>query len=89
MARRRPVTAEQRALYSRIGAHESWARTADRTARTKAARDAAFARFEREVDPDGVLDPAERTRRAEHARQAHMLRMTARSLEARARRREC
>jgi hypothetical protein len=28
-------------------------------------------RFEREVDPDGTLDPAERARRAENARKAY------------------
>jgi hypothetical protein len=38
-----------------------------------AAGTAAFlAKFERQVDPDGTLPPAERARRAEHARKAHM-----------------
>jgi len=31
-----------------------------------------LARFEREVDPDGVLPEVERLRRAEHARKAYM-----------------
>ena len=44
----------------RLGAHVSWANTADKPARTSAARRAFMARFEREVDPDGVLNPAER-----------------------------
>lgn len=83
MARARSITDEQRALYGRIGAHKSWANTADRSARTKPARDAALARFEQQVDPAGVLDPAERRVRAEHARKAHMLDMAARSAAAR------
>lgn len=83
--RPRDLTDEQRSLYARIGAHKSWANTTDRTARTQPARDAAMARFEKQVDPDGVLDPAERARRAEHARKAHMLELTAKSVAARRR----
>jgi hypothetical protein len=29
-------------------------------------------RFERQVDPDGLLDPVERAARARHAMRAHM-----------------
>jgi hypothetical protein len=36
-------------------------------------------RFEKLVDPDGVLDPHERAVRAETARRAHFLQMAARS----------
>jgi hypothetical protein len=43
--------------------------------------------FEREVDPDGVLDPRERARRAEHARKAYFLRLALSSAHARAARR--
>lgn len=56
----------------RAGAHVSWARTQDRPARTLPARMAFMARFEREVDPDNELTPAERAARAEHALKAHM-----------------
>jgi hypothetical protein len=59
----------------RLGAHTSWAKTSDRSARTQAARSAFLARFEREVDPDGLLSPAERAARADHALKAHMARM--------------
>jgi hypothetical protein len=79
-------TAEQR-LRSQIGAHESWARTADRSARTAPARQAAAARFERLVDPEGKLSPAERAKMAESARKAHYRRMALRSVEVRRRRR--
>ena len=66
------------ALFS-AGAHTSWARTADRTARTQPGRDKFERRFDLEVDPDGVLDPADRARRAAHARTAYFKRMAASS----------
>lgn len=70
-------------LRGQLGAHTSWARTTDRSARTKAARDAAERKFELEVDPDGVLPPADRARRAEHARKAHFARLALASAKAR------
>jgi hypothetical protein len=80
------LTPEQRRLASVIGAHRSWANTSDRTARTAPARDAFLKRFEREVDPDGVLEPAERSQRAESARRAHMTALALKSSIARSRR---
>lgn len=74
-----------RATWGRIGAHESWARTTDRAARTAPARKAALERFERQVDPDGTLDPAERAVRAEHARRAYFQRLAQKSAAARRR----
>ena len=72
-----------RTLRARLAAHESWARTSDRSARTAPAREAAWSRFDREVDPDGKLDPQERARRAEHARKAYFLRLAMKSAQAR------
>lgn len=72
-----------RALLARIAAHERWARTADRTAATAPARTGLQARFEREVDPDGTLPPAERARRAESARKAFYTRISLRSAQVR------
>jgi hypothetical protein len=69
----------------RLAAHESWARTTDPSARTEPARRALLDRFEREVDPDGVLPPEERARRAAHARKAYFTRLALRSAEARRR----
>ena len=66
-----------------IGAHESWARTPDRTARTDPARRAFNERFEREVDPDHKLSDAERAIRAEHAKKAYFLRLALKSAAAR------
>lgn len=72
-------------LIGSIGAHESWANTVDRTARTAPGRRAFLERFEREVDPDNTLTPAERTIRAEHARKAYFKRLALKSAQARSR----
>jgi hypothetical protein len=77
------LTPAQRVLRARLAAHASWAKTADRTARTKPAADAFMARFEREVDPDNLLEPAERLRRAESAKKAYFQRLALASSRAR------
>lgn len=61
---------------ARAAVHESWARTADRSARTAAARTGLLERFEREarehLGPDAtdrqVADAAESKRKAYYAR---------------------
>ncbi len=58
---------------ARAAAHESWARTPDRTARTAAARAAAMAKLEAEVDPDRVMSPGDRRKAAENRRKAQLL----------------
>ncbi|MFC8619735.1 hypothetical protein ACFT9M_25460 [Micromonospora purpureochromogenes] len=73
----------ERALVARLAAHERWARTADRTAATAAARKAAADRFESQVDPDGLLPPADRARLAESARKAFFTRLALKSAQAR------
>ena len=72
-----------RQLIGAIGAHESWARTPDRAARTAPGRRAFLERFEREVDPDGTLPPAERAKRAESARKAYFARLALKSAQSR------
>lgn len=80
------MTDAERRLRSSIGAHESWARTADRAGRTQRARSAAWSRFEALVDPEGKLPAAQRAQMAQNARQAHFKRMALKSVEARRRR---
>jgi hypothetical protein len=75
-----------RVLIARIAAAERWARTADRVAATEPARRGLRARFEREADPDGVLDVVERARRADDPFTAHMLRLARASAQVRRRR---
>jgi len=70
-------------LRASIAANESWSRTADRSARTAPARAALMARFERDVDPDGILSPDERARRADHKRRAYFGRLALTSVKAR------
>lgn len=76
----------ERVLRARMAAHMSWANTSDRTARTEPGRKALRSKFEREVDPEGVLPEAERQRRAESARKAHFTRLALKSAQARRRR---
>jgi hypothetical protein len=76
-------TPEQISLAGRIGAHALHARVTDPSAHTAPARRAFLDRFEREVDPDGLLSPAERSRRAEHARKAYFTRLALASAKAR------
>ncbi|MCU1691155.1 MAG: hypothetical protein JWM64_246 [Frankiales bacterium] len=78
-----PTTPEQRALWGRIGAHALHAKVVDPSAHTAPARQAFRDNFEREVDPEGVLAPQDRARRAEHARRAYYLALAAKSAAAR------
>lgn len=66
-------------INGRIAAEISWARTHDRAERTRPARETFLKRFEKEVDPDGMLPPEERRQRAEHAKRAYMLQLAKRS----------
>lgn len=68
------LTKAQRSQRARLAANSRWAK-GDRAEGTQAARDAFLQRFVTEVDPDGVLDPVERDRRAESARRAYFQRM--------------
>jgi len=69
------VNAAARKARAQLAAHTRWATCDDRTAATRAARDAAWDRWLRQVDPDGVLHPVERAKRARNARAAAMARM--------------
>lgn len=78
------LTPEQRSTRSRLGNHVRWAAVSDPKAETAPARKGFMARFERQVDPDGVLPADERIRRAKHALKAHMTELALRSSKARA-----
>lgn len=56
---------EERVLRARMAAHSMHAQGKTNTG---PATKAAMERFEREVDPDGVLPEAERRKRAKHAK---------------------
>ena len=74
-------------MRGRLAAHTRW-RNEDPAEASEAARQRQLDRFEREVDPDGTLPPADRARRAEHARKAYMLGLALKSAKARRIRRE-
>jgi hypothetical protein len=79
---------QERSLRARLAAHVSWANTPDPASRTAKARAAQLARFEREVDPEGVLPEAERMRRAEHAKKAYYTRLALKAASSRRIKRE-
>jgi hypothetical protein len=76
------VTSSERSLIGRIGAYTVHSRY-DGHELTRPAREAFWSKFERDVDPEGVLDAAERARRAEMARKAHFARLAYLSAKAR------
>ena len=67
--------ATERRLVAQIAAHQSWANTPDRTARTAAGRAALDAKFMADADGDPV--------RADHLRKAHFARLALKSAQTR------
>jgi len=76
------LTPEERTLRARMGAYRLHA-LYDPKETTRKARAAFAARFDRQVDPHGVLPPAERARRADAARRAYFTELQLRSSRAR------
>ena len=76
------LTPGQRKLRARAAA---FALHAQGGTTTKAATAAFLDKFEREVDPAGVLDPAERVRRAQYARKSYMAALSLKASRARGR----
>ncbi|MFD6474362.1 hypothetical protein ACFWEH_12790 [Streptomyces anulatus] len=78
----------ERALRARLGAHQSWANTTDRTARTAGARRAAESKFEEEARQKhpGATE-AQVAAAAESLRKAHFTRMGFLSAQARRKKR--
>jgi hypothetical protein len=77
-----PLTPEQRTQRARIAVLTRWSREDPKPAMAAANR-GFHDRFVKEVDPDGVLPPVERARRADAAKKAHMARLAFRSAQAR------
>ena len=75
---------EGRVLRARMAAYLLHAQISDEAEHTAPARAAFLSRFEREVDPEGALDPQERARRAEQAKKAYFLKLALASRKARA-----
>jgi hypothetical protein len=77
------TTAAQRRINARIGALSLHAKIDDPAAHTAPARRAFHDKFEKQVDPDGVLDPEVRARKAAFARQAYFAQLAKASADAR------
>lgn len=77
-----PLTPEQRSLRSRLAAHTRWANEDPRD-QMSAAREKFDERFEKQVDPDGILPLEERRRRTEAARKAYFTQLAFKSSRAR------
>jgi hypothetical protein len=70
------------ALRGRIGAYKLHSMY-DPKKTTAKARESFLARFEREVDPEGILPEGERLRRAEAAKRAYFAQLAYKSAKAR------
>jgi len=75
-----PIPEAERRLRSQIAAHESWAATPDRTARTEKARAALDQKFLDQAGGDPV--------RADHLRKAYFARLSLKSAQSRRKARE-
>lgn len=84
-----PLTPQQRSLRARIGAHALHAKydSAVVTEKARAASPGSLNYWEARVDPDGVLDPKERARRAGHLKKSYFTALALKSARARQRRR--
>jgi hypothetical protein len=78
LAASKTLTDEQRALRARLAAHESWANTENRSARTKAGHRSSPGSVDYwldRVDPDGTLTPEARQAAAQSKRNAYKTRL--------------
>ncbi len=80
-----PLTPPERSLRSSLAADTRWAHTskAQRQRSAQRGQDGLIARLKAEIDPDGVLEPAELAMRVENLRRAHMKRLALASAKAR------
>ena len=76
------LTPTERSLRASIAANTRWSREDPRPALAE-VREGFARRFENQVDPDRVLSPDERARRAKRAMRAHMQSLSLRSAKAR------
>lgn len=80
-----PLTASERSLRASLAAHTRWASTstADRRRQAERGQAALRAKLAREIDPDGIMPPAELDRRLSNAVAAHFAKLALASAKAR------
>lgn len=76
------MTPQERTMRARLGAHAMHAQGKTNTAPARAAFEQ---RFLDEVDPERVLSESERNKRAHHAQQAYMTRLSLKAVQAKRR----
>lgn len=69
------LTPVERSLRAKIAANTRWSKSGARGQQSTAAREALWRRFEKQVDPDGVLPDEQRRQLAESAAKAHSAQM--------------
>ena len=69
------LSPQERTLRASVAVHTMWANCDDWSARTQPGRDAFRKSFETKLDPDGKLDPVERSKRADQLYKAHFKKM--------------
>jgi hypothetical protein len=83
----RGLSPAERSLRARLAAHAMHGKH-DARETTAKARAAFLVRFERQADPEGLLPPAERQRRAQQLRSVYFAQLALASARARRTRRE-
>lgn len=73
-----------RSQIAKVASNTRWAHEGDRVAATQPARAGLERKFEDEVDPDRVLDPAERAKRVANAKSAFYTSIARKSAKSRA-----
>lgn len=81
------LTPAQRSMRASLASHTRWANEPDRKEAMRPVLEGMLAKFEREVDPDGALEPDVRAALAESAKKAYYKRLQLKSSRARAARR--
>lgn len=83
---------DERSLVASIAIHQRWAVEDPKDpdgplARARAQSPADLSYWEHQADPDSVLEPKERNRRATHLQKAHFARLSLKGVQARRARR--
>ena len=81
-----PLSPSERRLRAQKAGLTGWANTVDRSARGRHANAGLLAKYERQADPDGTMDPRERAKRASTLLKQHYADMRWKAVEARRRR---
>lgn len=83
MAKKRTPEEVDRSLRAQIAANTRWAIEPNRTQAMAPARAAFVKKFEKQVDPDGTMDPVVRAERVDNLMRAHMLKVAMKGAQAR------